>query len=100
VEHQGTVKRDGFYVQAMYMTPWDFQPIFKYESFDSNTDIDEYDYLDPDASLDYQTITTMTFGFNYFFNDWTRLQFNYIMNDEEWNDIDDNEMIVQLQVKF
>jgi hypothetical protein len=100
VVHQGTINRSGYFFQAMYMTEWDFQPIFKYESFDPNTDIDEYDPTIDGMSLDFQSITTMTYGFNYFFNDWTRLQFNYIMNDEEWNDIDDNEMIVQLQVKF
>ncbi len=82
------------------MTPWDLQPVFKYEYFDANSDIDKYDPSAEDMSLDYQAVTTMTFGFNYFFNEWTRLQFNYIMNDEEWQDVDNNEILVQLQVKF
>jgi phosphate-selective porin OprO and OprP len=70
------------------MTPWNLQPVVKYESYDPNTDADE----------DIETI--VTFGFNYFFNDWTRLQLNYLYKAEEGIEIENDELLMQLQVKF
>jgi len=70
------------------MTPWSIQPVLKYESFDPNTDADD----------DIENVVTL--GFNYFFNDWTRLQLNYLYKAEEGNEIDNDEIIMQLQVKF
>ena len=72
----------------MYMTPWNIQPIVKYESYDPNTDGDN----------DVEDI--ITFGVNYFFNDWTRLQLNYLYKAEEGNEIANDEILMQLQVKF
>lgn len=72
----------------MYMTPWNLQPIVKYESFDPNIDEDN----------DVEDI--ITFGINYFFNDWTRLQLNYLYKAEEGNEIANDEILMQLQVKF
>ena len=84
-------------VQAMYYTEWDIQPVFKYEFFDPNTDITGYSGY---ALIDHYAKTNMTFGLNYFFNDWTRLQMNYIMKQEEWESFDNDQLLVQLQVKF
>ena len=65
--HEGSINRQGWYVTAMYMTNWRFQPVLKYEYYDSNIDeSDQFSYV-------------TTLGFNYFFNDWTRLQVNYMM---------------------
>ncbi|MEA1973565.1 MAG: hypothetical protein U9N34_09805, partial [Candidatus Cloacimonadota bacterium] len=68
--HEGSVERNGMWAQAMYslydLTDINIQPIIKYESYDPNTDEDD----------DSENI--ITFGVNYFFNDWTRLQFNYL----------------------
>lgn len=69
------------------MTEWDLQPVIKYETFDP--DIDE--------DLDSQSI--ITWGLNYFFNDWTRLQINYLYKAEEV-EVKNDEILVQLQVKF
>lgn len=68
----GDFKKNGFYAQAMYMTPWRIQPVLKYE------------YYDPDYEADKDNnISTFTVGLNYFLNDWTRVQINYRMNDNE-----------------
>jgi hypothetical protein len=87
---QGDVDRAGLFVQAMYMTRWNVQPVLKYESYDPNTD--------EDAADDSQQITT--FGFNYFLNEWTRVQVNYLYAAEEGNEISNDELLVQFQVKF
>jgi phosphate-selective porin len=88
VIHQGSLDRGGFFVQGMYMTRWNLQPVLKYESYDPNTDEDG----------DKEQITT--FGFNYFLNDWTRVQVNYLYAAEEENEVSNDEMLVQFQVKF
>jgi len=72
----------------MYMTDWNLQPVVKYESFD------------PDTETDNDALNIITFGFNYFFNDWTRLQLNYLYKAEEGNEITNDEILMQLQVKF
>ena len=43
-----------------------------------------------------------TFGFNYFFNEWTRLQVNYLYKAEESanSEIANDALLVQLQVVF
>ena len=71
----------------MYMTEWDLQPVIKYEAYDENIDADD------------DAVSVITYGLNYFFNDWTRLQFNYMYKVEEVEVVND-EIMVQLQVKF
>jgi len=83
----GTTTSAGYWAQALYMTPWNLQPVIKYESYDPNTDEDD----------DIENV--ITFGFNYFFNDWTRLQLNYLYKVEEEEEPND-EILMQLQVKF
>lgn len=92
----GTFESNGFAALLLYKTPWNIQPLIKYESYDPNVD------------EDYDKESTITFGINYFFNEWTRLQINYLYNAEESSDSDpslyneyDNDMLmVQLQVVF
>jgi len=84
----GTIKRSGYWAHAMYMTPWNFQPIVKYEMYD------------PDTESDDNALNTITLGFNYFFNDWTRLQMNYLYKAEEGDEEANDEILMQLQVKF
>ena len=86
--HEGSINRSGFWAQALYMTPWNIQPIVKYESYD------------PDNDTDNNAQDVITFGFNYFFNDWTRLQFNYLYKAEEGHEVSNDEILMQLQVKF
>lgn len=80
-------KSHGGYVQALYMTPWYLQPVVKVEYFDVDLDTDKNSY------------TTTTLGFNYFFNDWTRLQVNYYYTLDD-KSADPSGLKVQLQVKF
>ena len=86
VVHQGTVKRNGYFIQALYMTPWNLQPVFKYETYDANLDEDD------------NTQNVMTFGFNYFLNEWTRIQANYLYCAEPGNEIENDQILIQLQV--
>lgn len=84
----GNVERSGMYIMALYNTPWNLQPVFKYEHFDG------------DMSIDNNLEQTTTFGINYFFNEWTRLQVNYEYKAEQANEIDNDMFMVQLQVRF
>jgi phosphate-selective porin len=97
---EGTVEREGWYVTAMYMTPWRFQPVLKYEYYDSYVNAAE-----DGAADNIQYVTTI--GFNYFFNDWSRLQVNYVLvdsTDPVQSQIGemcyDNLLMVQFQAEF
>lgn len=84
----GNIERRGMFLMAVYNTPWSFQPVLKYESYNrdlSKTNNNEY-------------ITT--FGLNYFFNEWTRLQVNYEYAAEKSAEIKNDRLMLQLQVKF
>ena len=95
---EGSVDRDGFFVQAAYMTPWRLQPIIKYETFDPNMANDAE--LFAGSTTDRQNI--VTYGFNYFFNEWTRVQVNYLYKAEETGDVEvpNDALLVQVQVVF
>jgi len=105
--HEGSVKKAGFFAQAMYMTPWNLQPIIKFESFDADIDKDketakaseETDTPYPFDQDLHGFQNTITFGVNYFFNDWTRVQVNYLYQSEELEIFNDM-LMIQLQVKF
>jgi phosphate-selective porin len=91
----GDFKKNGFMAQLGYMTPWNLQPIVKFESYD------------PDADSDYNKQEDITFGINYFFNEWTRLQLNYVYRTEEsgsttetYHEVDNDFFVMQLQVIF
>ncbi len=85
---QGDIKRSGFFVMALYDTPWKIQPVIKYEYFDAD--------MDRDDNLEQIT----TYGINYFFNEWTRLQINYEYSAEQTKEINNDRLMIQLQVKF
>ncbi len=85
---QGSVERSGMFVMAMYTTPWNFQPVLKYENYNS------------DMSLTNNLEQVTTFGVNYFFNEWTRLQINYEYAAEQAKEIKNDRLMVQLQVRF
>jgi len=88
-------KKNGYMAMLGYMTPWSIQPIVKFESYD------------PDADVNYNKQQDWTFGFNYWFNEWTRVQVNYVYRSEEsgsttetYNEIDNDFLVFQLQVIF
>lgn len=92
----GSQEKKGFMVQALYMTPWKIQPVVKFECFDTN------------INEDFDKVSTLTFGFNYFINEWTRIQVNYLYNVEEssetvianYNEFPNDMFLVQVQVRF
>ncbi len=63
---------------------------------------------DPNKEVDFDQRSTITMGFNYFINEWTRIQVNYLYNVEESSSTDINNyfeypndmLLVQFQVKF
>ena len=74
---------------ASYKTRWNIEPVVKYDTYDQDMD------LDNDQNSNF------TVGFNYFLNDWTRIQLNYIKKMEATAIATDNDMIVfQIQAKF
>jgi phosphate-selective porin OprO and OprP len=79
--------RSGGYVTLGYMTPWQLQPVVRYDFFDSGN------------LQDYKE-TNFTAGINYFFNDWTRLQVNYVYKAESPREIKNDIFVLQLQVMF
>ena len=87
--HQGSVKSKGYFVTALYKTPWNLEPVFKFETYDPNTA--------DDSKGDIQN--TMTFGFNYHFNEWTRLQINYLYNAEETASAEKPNDVLLIQVQ-
>lgn len=85
--HVGSVDRQGYYAMLLYKTKWDLEPVVKYETFDSNMDLE--------GTIE----NTWTIGFNYFFNEWTRLQINYNYNFEENINVEvpNDAILIQLQ---
>ncbi len=86
----GSDEKDGYYLTALYKTPWNIEPVIKYETFD------------PSLNTDDDMVSRTTFGVNYFFNEWTRLQVNYQYNNKEvpyaWNEPYHDMLQVQLQI--
>lgn len=85
---EGDLKRSGYYVTAMYRTPWNLQPLLRYQNW--NTDLDTRNRAEH----------TLVFGFNYWLNDWTRIQVNYLYKAEERIEIKNDELLIQVQVTF
>jgi hypothetical protein len=85
---KGNVKRSGMFIMVLYRTPWNLEPVFKYENY--SADLDKGNNL--------EQITTV--GINYFFNEWSRLQINYEYAAEQAHEIKNDRLMVQLQVKF
>lgn len=90
--------RSGLFVQAMYMTPFNLQPVVKFEMFDQDLNNDL-------AISNIDNTFAVTGGINYFFNDNTRLQINYIYNVEkgvegEYVETSNDALLMQLQIKF
>ena len=81
---------EGAYFMASYNISEKFQPVFKYEYFDPNTDLKN--------NIDYQE--RMTIGANYFFNDKVRFQLNYLANIENVINVDNDVILAQMQIKF
>jgi hypothetical protein len=98
---QGSFKRGGFYSQLMLLTPWKIEPVVKIQSYDPNLDIDNTDHNEYRRD-------SYILGFNYYVNDWTRIQMNYFYNIEtssatdisRYNEIKNDMLVLQLQFKL
>ncbi len=51
----GSWSRNGYFVQLMYMTPWNLQPVVKYETYDP--DGLDYNYLSETQGFGQNTFT-------------------------------------------
>ena len=92
---KGNFNKDGYWAALMYTYKEKFAPIVKYQYYNVHSD---------NASINDQTFTEIIFGFNYYFNDWTRLQLNYVMTTDSYISSDKeymkNYLVVQAQIKF
>jgi len=97
VQNLTEYNKNGYFVMLGYMTPWRIQPIFKYEFYDPDGTTYKYQWVEQE----YQQ-RTMTFGINYFLNDWTRIQINYLYNAEENGSVEypNDALMIQVQAKF
>ncbi len=86
--HSGSIEREGFYFMGMWDITSQIQPVVKYEQYDTNKS----------ESDDLVQVTTL--GVNYFFNDWTRLQINYLYKAEDPREIKNDAILAQVQIKF
>jgi phosphate-selective porin len=97
----GNFKSNGYFAQLMYNTKWKLMPLVKYETYDPDMDKEDFDHTAYRQSA-------MTFGLNYYPNDWVRLQFNYISNIEgssstditNYNEVPNDMFLMQIQVKL
>ncbi|MCF8332422.1 MAG: OprO/OprP family phosphate-selective porin [Bacteroidales bacterium] len=83
----GTYTKGGYLAMASYMTPWNLEPVVKFDNYDVDFDVN-----------DDQT-NNLTLGLNYFVNDYSRVQINYVSVLDSPSDNDDM-LMVQLQAKF
>ncbi len=97
----GNFKSNGYFTQLMYNTKWKLMPLVKYETYDPNMDLQDFDHTSFRQS-------TFTFGLNYYANDWTRIQLNYLYNLESssstditnYNEVPNDMFLLQIQVKL
>jgi phosphate-selective porin OprO/OprP len=97
----GDFKSDGYYLMAIYTTPWKLQPVIKYETYDPDKDKEDYE-------KDSYRSSTVTFGLNYYPNDWARVQINYLYKVEGssssdinyYNEYPNDMFIIQVQAKI
>ena len=91
----GTNNADGYYFMALYRTNSNFEPVYKVESYKTvKSDGSDTPQENEESSM------CQTFGLNYYPNDWTRLQFNYVYRAEKPTEINNDMLLLQLQVRF
>ncbi len=91
----GTNNADGFYMMAVYKTNSNIEPVYKIESYETIKS------SGGDAPVNIEESSMcQTFGLNYYPNDWTRLQLNYLYRAETPSEVKNDMLLVQLQVRF
>lgn len=91
----GTQDRTGWFLMGGYRFANNLEPIYKFESYSSSTSSGEQG-----TSADEVDSFCQTFGLNYYPNDWTRIQVNYIYSAEDPEELKNDALLVQLQVRF
>lgn len=90
---KGDFNKEGFWVALMYTFGESFAPIIKYQS---------YQVLSTVSAAQYQQEYVV--GLNYYFNDWTRFQLNYVITKDNLIDsapeYNKQYLVVQVQAKF
>ena len=79
--------RSGGYATLAYRTKWEIEPVFKFDFFDSGN------------AQNYKE-NNLTFGVNYYPNDWARVQVNYIYRAEEPTELNNDRFVIQVQAIF
>jgi hypothetical protein len=92
----GTKYTDGFFVMGAYRFANNLEPVYKIENFSSS----KSSSTDTAGPSDDSKSMCQTFGLNYYPNDWTRLQLNYVYAAEDPDEIKNDALLLQLQVKF
>ncbi len=90
----GTNNADGYYIMGVYRFPFNLEPVYKFESYTTKRDEGS------DTPVVKNTSYCQTFGLNYYPNDWTRLQVNYVYRAERPTEVNNDGLYVQIQVKF
>ncbi|MBN2730143.1 MAG: hypothetical protein JXR53_13040 [Bacteroidales bacterium] len=83
----GDYHKSGYYAMISYKTSWNIEPVIKFDSYTADSDTSN-------AWSD-----RLTFGINYFINDYSRLQINYVYVNEP-TAVTNDMLIIQLQAKF
>jgi phosphate-selective porin len=92
----GTKFTDGFYAMGAYRFTNNLEPVYKIETFSSSKSSSSV----PAGPSDESSSLCHTFGLNYYPNDWTRLQLNYVYAAEDPEEIKNDALLLQLQIKF
>jgi hypothetical protein len=102
----GTIKSDGYAVSLFYNFGQQFVKGFKaqdrYDDWYPRTyqPFIRFDRWDPNKNVSGDRTDIYTLGFNWFFAETTKLQFNYNIKEEESTEVDNNEFLVQFQYGF
>jgi phosphate-selective porin OprO and OprP len=83
----GSYAKSGLWAMASYMTPWNLEPVVKFDTYNSDHGV-------AGKRTNYTTI-----GMNYYVNDYSRIQINYV-NVQESAAITNDMIMVQVQARF
>lgn len=83
----GTYNKSGLWAMASYMTPWKLEPVVKFDTWNA------------EQGVSGKRTNYITAGINYYVNDYSRVQINYV-NVTESNPVVNDAIMVQFQAKF
>lgn len=91
----GAQDRVGYFLMGGYRFANNLEPVYKFESYKSTTSSGQ-----EGTTAAVVESFCQTFGVNYYPNDWTRIQVNYVYSAEDPEEIKNDALLVQLQVRF